>query len=229
MSLLRSLGVVALLLASVASAACASSADAEPSADPESDENDVRAATTTLSFALVGREFDERAEEWRDVPLDSLNPALQRAGLPAFDKWITLGRGHGAKFTALEAKLEAANKKLRRKIELPSNWDPSGYVGLCFNGIPAGVMKTVDELRGSMFSTDMGVQAYRYRNTKKVFHSTEGEWFKMHREEGGEDHEAELKVWERFETSAAAFLMMVDGGQQGDGTEFFPVLIKACK
>lgn len=223
-----SLPVLALMLASVTSAACASSAaDAPAAADPESDENDVRAASTTLSIALVGREYDERAHEWKHVSLASLNPALERAGLEKFDKSITLGRADAKKFEAIEARLEAANTKLGRKIEFRSEWDPNDYVGICYTGLVSGVKKTIDALTGSAFPTYMGTQAYRYKNTKKIHGYTEAEWFQMHRE--GEDHEAELKIWERFDTAGDTFLFMADGGQQGDGTEFFPVTITKCQ
>jgi hypothetical protein len=230
MSFVRSLGVVALMLASVGSAACSADTSDDPVAtpDPDSDENDIRAAATTLSIALVGREYDEPAGEWRKVQLASLNPALERAGLEKFDKAITLTRTDGkAKFDALLARLEAANTKLHRKIELQTTWDPNDYVGICYTGIVSGVMKTVEAQRGSAFPEYMGVQAYRFKNTKKIHSYSETEWFEMHAE--GEDHSAELKVWKEFDTSGDKFLMMADGGQQGDGTEFFPVVITKCQ
>jgi hypothetical protein len=230
MSFVRTLGLVAVMVASVGSAACASntSTDDAAASDPDSDENDVRAASTTLSIALVGREYDERAGEWHHVQLASLNPALERAGLEKFDKSITLARADGkAKFDALLARLEAANTKLNRKIELQSSWDPNDYVGICYTGVVSGVMKTIESQRGSAFPEYMGVQGYRFRNTKKIHGYSESEWFQMHRE--GEDHEAELATWERFDTASDKFLMMADGGQQGDGTEFFAVTITKCQ
>jgi hypothetical protein len=88
-------------------------------------------------------------------------------------------------------------------------------------------MKSIEALRGTAFPEYMGVQAYRFRNTKKIHSYSETEWFEMHRE--GEDHEAELKAWQTFDTSADKFLFMADGGQQGDGTEFFAVTITKCQ
>jgi len=230
MSFVRSLGLVALMFTAVGSAACASptSDPSNAASDPDSDENDVRAASTTLSIALVGREYNEAAGEWKHVQLASLNPALEAAGLEKFDKSITLARADGnAKFEALLARLEVANTKLNRKIELQSTWDPNDYVGICYTGIVSGVMKTIESVRGSAFPEYMGVQAYRFRKTAKIHSYSEAEWFEMHRE--GEDHEAELKSWSTFDTSSDKFLFMADGGQQGDGTEFFAVTITKCQ
>jgi hypothetical protein len=222
---LASIGLAVSLSLSLASVGCASE-----TADPNSEDSEV-AQRTTLTFFLEGKEYDEKAEEWKAVPLDSLNPALEAAGLQGFHKAITVGAQDGAKFQAILDRLEEANKKLHRKIEFDNTWDPSDYKGLCYNGTAAGVMKTVDGLRGSAFSEYMGVQGYRYGTRKKVFFwlepATEAEWLRYQREEN--DHGDTIKAWEKFDTRSDAFLMMTDGGQQGDSTELFAVLIPRCR
>ena len=52
----------------------------------------------------------------------------------------------------------------------------------------------------------------------------DAEWLDNQREENPET----VAVWENFNTSSTDYLMMTDGGQQGDGTEFFAVRIKRC-
>ena len=193
--------------------------------DVESEDSEI-ARRTTLTFFLVGREYNEAAGEWKKVPLDSLNADLEAAGLEKFHKAITVGAQDGAKFQAILDRIETLNEKLHRDIELEATWDPSEYEGLCYNGTAAGVMKTVDGLRGSAFSEYMGVQAERYGTRKKVHVETEAEWLRMQREDN--DHGDTVKAWENFDTRSNAFLMMTDGGQQGDGTELFAVLIPRC-
>jgi hypothetical protein len=81
-----------------------------------------------------------------------------------------------------------------------------------------------------MFSIYMGVQGERFGTTKRFYFSgpggdTEAEWIAAQNEQGNEDT---MKVWTSYATSSTAYLMMTDGGQQGDGTEFFATLIKKC-
>jgi hypothetical protein len=202
-------------------------ADAEtPGGDVDSEDSEI-ARKTTLTFFLVGREWNSTTHEWKQVPLDSLTADLERVGLAPFHKAITVGAQEGAKFKAILDRVEEANQKLHREIELEATWDPSEYKGLCYNGTAAGVMKTVDGLRGSAFSEYMGVQAERYGTRKKVHNSTEEEWLRMQREDN--DQADTIKAWENFDTRSDAFLMMTDGGQQGDGTELFAVLIPKCR
>lgn len=223
----RAVALVSCFVAVQGAVGCA--ADAQGDADPESEESEI-ARRTTLTFFLVGQEYDDRAEEWKAVPLDSLNPALESAGLPGFKKAITIGATDGTKFQAVLDRLEEANEKLGRKIEFDHTWDPSGYEGLCYNGTAAGVMRAVEGLRGTAFSEYMGVQAMRYGTKKKVWSfgdKSEADWLRFQREEN--DHADTMKVWENFDARSDAFLMMTDGGQQGDGTELFAVLIPKCR
>lgn len=222
MTSLRTIAVVALTVLTLPAIGC--SAETQESS-PESAEDDVRARATTLTFPLVGRERD--GFEWKKVPLESLNAKLAAAGLPPFEKSITIGRNDKAKFEAVVESLDAANAKLGRDIEFRADWDPSDYVGLCYNGTAAGVMKTVEANRGSAFPEYMGVQAERYGSRKKVHYNdgNESEWLDMYRE----DHADEVKVWETFDKGSDAFLFIADGGQQGDGSEFFPVLVPKCQ
>jgi hypothetical protein len=214
----------ALCLSASTIVGCA--ADDAAGGDVESEDSEI-ARRTTLTFFLVGREWNGATREWREVPLDSLTADLERVGLQPFHKAITVGAQEGAKFQAILDRVEQANQKLHREIELQASWDPSEYKGLCYNGTAAGVMKAVDGLRGSAFSEYMGVQAERYGTRKKVHNSTEEEWLRMQREEN--DHGDTIKAWENFDTRSDAFLMMTDGGQQGDGTELFAVLIPKCR
>jgi hypothetical protein len=219
----RSLVLLAVTLTALGLAGCSASAE-DGAPDLGSEEDDVRARTTTLTFPLIGRERIS-AGNYAKVPLESLNAQLSAAGLGTFEKSITIGRNDKAKFEAVVAKLDAANAKLGREIEFRSDWDPSDYVGLCYNGTAAGVMKTVEANRGSAFPTYMGVQAERYGSRKKTHYGDEGEWLDGYREDNAES----VKVWEDFDTRSDAFLFIADGGQQGDGTEFFPVLVPKCR
>ncbi len=223
---LSSLAFASVCLLALGTSGCA--ANEEPSVDGEDSEMTRK---TTLTFFLVGQEYDEKAEDHKQVWLDSLNPQLEAAGMKGFPKAITIGAGDGAKFEEILTRLEAANEKLKREIDFDFTWDPSEYQGLCYNGTAAGVMKTVDGLRGSAFAEDMGVQAYRYGTQKKVFSfledPSEKEWLRYQREDN--DHGDTIKAWENFDTRSDAFLMMTDGGPQGDSTELFAVKIPRCR
>jgi hypothetical protein len=216
---------------SVFAAGCAADSADAPSGDIESEESEI-ARKTTLTFFLVGQEWDERASEWKKVPLDSLNADLERAGLKKFNKAITVGAQEGAKFKDILDRIEEANEKLTRKIEFDHTWDPSEYEGLCYNGTAAGVSKVIEGLRGSAFSEYMGVQAERWGSRKKIHYGADGDdteagWLRYHREEN--DHGDTVKAWESFDTRSTAYLMFTDGGQQGDGTELFATTIDRCR
>ncbi len=219
--------ITALLALCLAATTVGCAADEASSGDDLESEDSEIARRTTLTFFLVGREWSSTTREWKEVPLDSLNDELEAAGLQKFHKAITVGQQDGAKFQAILDRVAELNEKLGRDIELEAHWDPSEYKGLCYNGTAAGVMKTVDGLRGSAFSDYMGVQAYRYGSRKKVFYGTESEWLTMQTEEN--DQADTIQAWENFDTRSNAFLMMTDGGQQGDGTELFAVLIPRCR
>jgi hypothetical protein len=189
-----------------------------------SEEDDVAARATTLTFKLVGREWDDDANEWRSVQLSSLNGELRGAGLPPFAEAITVGRADKPAFEELLARVETANAKLHRAIEFRQTWDPSRYVGLCHTGIVTGVRKTVEALRGAAFAETMGMRAYRYKNTKKTTYADD-EFWEFHRSENAHV----METWENFDTASDAFLMLTDGGEQGDGTELFAVSIPKCR
>jgi hypothetical protein len=185
-------------------------------------------SSTTLTIELVGREWHDGPDVWSDVKLDSLNSELAADGI-SFPTKLTLGPRDGAKFLKVQADIAKANQKLGREIELDHTWDPSEYAGLCYSGDVRGVARTVEGLRESMFSIYMGIQGERFGTTKRFFYSgaggeTEAEWIAAQNEENAET----MAVWTSYSTSSSAYLMMTDGGQQGDGTEFFAVLIKKC-
>jgi hypothetical protein len=223
----RALALLLMCFAAAGSAGCSAETEDPAAADDVDSEESEVARKTTLTFFLVGKEYSEKTKEWKKVSLDSLNADLEKKGLPTFHKAITVGRADGKKFQAILDQLAEANKQLKREIELEETWDPSEYKGLCFNGSSSGVMKTVEGLRGSAFSEYMGVQAYRYGSRKKVWNSTEEEWLRMQKEDNG--HADTVKAWEKFDGKSGDFLMMTDGGQQGDGTELFAVTIPKCK
>jgi hypothetical protein len=200
------------------------SAGASNDAEPASEEDDLRAAATTLTFPLVAHEYKGNGD-WVTLSLDELNPKLQAAGLEPFEKSITVGRDGAAKFEALAARVDAANAKLGREIEFRQDWDPSKYIGLCHTGLVTGVRKTIEALRGSAFPEYMGMPAYRYKNTKKIFNGSESELLDMHRDENSD----QVRAWEQFDTASDTFFMFADGGQQGDGTELFAVSIPKCR
>lgn len=186
-------------------------------------------SSTTLTIELVAREWHDGPDVWGTVKLDSLNPELAADGI-SFPKKLTMGPRDGAKFLKLQADIAKANQKLGREIELDYTWDPSEYVGLCYTGDIRGVARTVEGLRESMFSIYMGIQGERWGTTKRFHYSgaggeTEAEWITAQKEQDNGDA---MAVWTGFNTSSSAYLMMTDGGQQGDGTEFFAVLIKKC-
>jgi hypothetical protein len=177
----------------------------------------------TLRIDLVAQEWVDGPDMWFTVKLDSLNSELAGDGI-SFGKQLVLGPRDGRKFLQVAADIKVANQKLHREIELEHTWDPSEYVNLCYSGDIKDIQKTVEGLRESMFSIYMGVQAERWGTTKKVHMGNEREWLDGQREENPQS----VAAWERFDTSSSAYLMMTDGGQQGDGTEFFAVLIKRC-
>src|SRR5688572_17149025 len=86
----------ALCLSASTMVGCA--ADDEASGgDVESEDSEI-ARRTTLTFFLVGREWNSATSEWKQVPLDSLTADLERVGLQPFHKAITVGAQEGAKF-----------------------------------------------------------------------------------------------------------------------------------
>jgi hypothetical protein len=226
MTVLRTFG---LLLTLGLFACSASSSENNNAGNAESEEDDIRAASTTLTFPLIGHEYNETTSQWKTVPLESLNTKLQAAGLEPFEKSITVGRSPAdkAKFEALAKRVETANEKLHREIEFVQDWNASKYVGLCHTGLTSGVRKTVEALMGSAFSIYQGMPGYRYGKTKKFLYGadTESDFWTQHREENSDV----VKIWDTFDTNSDAFLMLSDGGQQGDGTELFATLIPKCK
>src|SRR5688500_5009239 len=99
MTLVRTLGLVVVTIASLGLGGCSSGAAEN---DVGGEEEDVRARTTTLTFPLVGRERIS-AGNYAKVPLESLNADLAAAGLGTFEKSITIGRNDKAKFEAVVA------------------------------------------------------------------------------------------------------------------------------
>ncbi|MFN0246912.1 MAG: hypothetical protein ACKV2T_08380 [Kofleriaceae bacterium] len=180
------------------------------------------ASTTTLRIDLVGFDYGDD----RGVKLESLNARLASEGI-SFPKQLVLGQHDGAKFLEVMANLEKANAKLGTTLEVEQTWDPSRYVGLCYSGDVATIGQTIDDLRYSLFSIYMGIQGERIGTRKKVFVGNEREWLRMQLEDNGS--EAQVAIWKNYDTSSKTYLMMTDGGQQGDGTEFFAVQIPKCQ
>jgi hypothetical protein len=185
-------------------------------------------SATTLTIDLVAQEWHDGPDVWGTVKLADLNAEMAQYGV-SFPNKLTMGPRDGAKFLKVMRDIEVANDKLHREIEIDRTWDPSEYVGLCYTGDVRGVPRVVDGLRESMFSIYMGIQGERWGTTKRFHYSgaggeTEAEWIAAQQEENADV----MKVWTSFETSSKDFLMMTDGGQQGDGTEFFAVTIKKC-
>jgi hypothetical protein len=187
------------------------------------------ATKATLTVELVANEWTSGNGD-RAVKLSSLNPELVARGLAPFPEKITLGGRDDRQFNNLLAEIEVINEKLGRNLELQRGWDPSEYVGLCYSGPLNEVGPVVENLQGSLIGLYTGIQAWRWSTTKKLFgfaaESGESEWLRSQREdnENGDDADA----WEHFDTASKDFLMMADGGQEGDGTELFAVTIPAC-
>jgi len=176
--------------------------------------------STTLTIELVDG----------DLKLADLNSQLSSAGI-SFPKTLTMGPRDGAKFLKVMRDIEVANEKLHRHIDMDHTWDPSEYVGLCYTGDIRGVPRVVEGLRESLFSIYMGIQGERWGTSKRFYYNAAGEgtteaaWITDQNVENADT----MKVWTSFDTSSTNFLMMTDGGQEGDGTEFFAVTIKKCR
>lgn len=182
--------------------------------------------TTTLTFNMVAH-----ADWGSDDALDltTLNDQLAQYNI-SFPKSLTLGAREGARFNKVLADVEVANEKLGRHIDFDLKWNPGEYNGLCYTGDVAGVPDLVEGLRESVFSLYMGIQGQRWGTHKDFFYSavegdTEAEWIAGQNDQGNEDA---MSVWTSYDTSSSSFLMMVDGGEEGDGTEFFAVTIPPC-
>jgi len=160
------------------------------------------------------------------VALESLNEELASEGIK-FDAQLTLGARDGIKFLRVLKDLEKANEKLGRELDFDFTWDPSQYTGLCYEGEVSQIPAAVDGLSYSLFSIYMGIQAERWGTHKEVFVGDEEEWIRSQRDDNEQGDV--IAVWEAFDTASSDFLMMTDGGQQGDGTEFFAVTIKRCE
>lgn len=183
--------------------------------------------TTKLRIDLAAR------DGWNGpmVSLASLNEQLASAGLK-FDAQLTLGARDGLKLLRVLRDVEKANEQLGRELDLDFTWDPSEYAGLCYEGDVAQIPAAVNGLSYSLFSIYMGIQAQRWGTHKEWFYSGAGgdnerEWIAAQRDDN--DQADVIAVWEAFDTTSRDFLMMTDGGQQGDGTEFFAVTIKPCE
>jgi len=190
------------------------------------------ASTTTISVDLVANEWTSGGGD-RAVKLSSLNAEIAAQGFEPFPDKLTLGGRDDRQFLALMWRIEQINEKMNRNLELQRSWDPSEYTNLCYAGSLTKVSSTVESLSGSLFHEYMGIQAWRWKDTSKIFvldwfdEQTEAEWLRVAREDNGNEDDAD--TWEGFDTSSDDFLMMTDGGQQGDGTELFSVRIKPCE
>ncbi|MDX2091322.1 MAG: hypothetical protein SFX73_25915 [Kofleriaceae bacterium] len=184
---------------------------------------------TKLRLDLVAREWNDAAERWETVKLESLNADLANDGI-TFDAQLTLGARDGIKFLRVLKNVEKASEKLGREIDFDFTWDPSDYTNLCYSGEVKRIPDAVEGLRSSLFSDYMGIQGERWGTTKKFHYSgaggeTESEWIAAQEEQDNGDT---MAAWTSFDTASKDFLMMTDGGQQGDGTELFAVTIKPC-
>lgn len=187
----------------------------------------AEAASASLTFQLVAHEYLGRGE-WVTLPLSSLDEDAARLGLAPFADAITVGDAEDDKqaFLDVVARVEAVRDATGRDIEFVQDWNPSLYTGLCHDGPVAGVRAIVEGLRGVAFSRYMGLAAYRYEGTAEFLYGMDAdEFFEIHVDAGNEDV---VDAWKTFDTSSGAFLMLTDGGQQGDGTELFATQIPKC-
>ncbi len=186
-----------------------------------------RNSAPSLSISLIGEDSGE------PIKLSDLNAKLAAKGLPPFEATITVGANDSAKFQKILDQVEAANEALDKSIELQRSWDPNDYTGLCFRGDRAKALVTIESLSATdtLFSAYMGIQAERFGDVKRVVsraYSTEQEMISSY-EEAGEDGALEaIEVWKNYKTTGPDYLILTDGGQQGDGTELFAVRIPPC-
>jgi hypothetical protein len=184
--------------------------------------------TAKLTIEIFGTDW---ASGGHIVDVAAINVALANEGLPPLPATLTLGARDDRAFMALEATLAELNARAERAIEIAQHWDPSEYRGLCYQGPIDEVERVIEGLYGSLFSNHMGIQGVRHGATKRLYvmdhwDLSEAEWMEMMRDAG---NDADIDDWHDFDTASDDFLIMTDGGPDGDGTELFAVTIPPCR
>lgn len=186
-------------------------------------------AADSLVVTLTARQYSE-VNGWKVIKLPSLNAKLKKAGLAEFPATVTLTKKDGDVWMKYVDLLETANEKLKAKYEILPDDNLIYGSAICYNGATAGVLKTIEGLRGSMIHEDMGI--YGYRMGKKVKITFPGNDFldvPEMREMLTNDNPYEVRTWDNYDTSSDDVLLATNYGQQGDGTEMNVTVIKRCK
>lgn len=221
--------LVFLALSAVAAAvpACGGTAGSAPldaTADegPEvgEDVSDLKSAKVTLRIPLL----DEKGKL-----LSAHNAALSAAGLGTFPDVVeiegganaALAKGATKKWDEASALVDKAYEKLHLSIEMQSYGEPFSYqtkdpkTTICYRGNPMLVVSLVSNLADAVFSDQLGVHGWRYRQTKQLDENLTA------------DDEATFPtIWKQWRGKGSAVLVVTHSSD--DGSEMNVGIIAKC-
>jgi hypothetical protein len=221
------LAATVLLLLSAAVPACGgTSSNAPPDAsadegpDTAEDVSDLTAAKVTLRIPLL----DEDGKL-----LSKHNAALGAAGLGTFPDVVEIeGGSHAAlaknatkKWEEASALVDKAYEKLHLEIAMRAYGEPYSYqtkdpkTTLCYRGNPMLVVDLVNNLADKVFSDQLGVHGWRYRQTKKLDENLTAE-----------DEATFPTIWKTWRGKGAAVLVVTHSSD--DGSEMNVGIISKC-
>jgi hypothetical protein len=173
------------------------------------DESELRSAKVTLRVPLL--DYDGK-------PLSKHNAALAAAGLGTFPESVEIeGGATGAhyanatkKWDAASALIDKANEQLNLEIEMRQLGEPYEYktsnpaTSICYKGNPKLVVNLISSLTDNVFSDQLSIHGWRYRQTKVT-------------DLAPEDEASFPSIWKNWRGQGAAILMITassDGGEE---------------
>jgi hypothetical protein len=178
--------------------------------DVAEDQSDLTSARVTLRLPLL---------DYEGKPLSKHNPALTAAGLDTFPDTVEIeGRGTNGralanadkKWNDAEKLVDKANEQLNLNIEMTLLAEPYNYktsnpaTSICYKGNPKLVVNLITSLTDNVFSDQLSIHGWRYRQMKVT--------------ELSEDDESFMPtVWRTWRGRGAAILFVTassDGGEE---------------
>lgn len=179
--------------------------------------------TTQIEFPLTVTELI--AHKVVAVPMSSLNLDLSAHQMEKFPERAVFGKKDRALAKAIQERLDNVGKTLQRKLYLYSYGTLGYYLHhvpqpFCYRGKASEVLTVIRALMGVVFNENEGFLGVRYGKTKK---------FLTHEQDFGQRSDQEAAVWDNYDTTSNAVLLMSDLGPEGDGTELYSLLIPSCQ
>jgi hypothetical protein len=217
LALLALIAVSAAVIPACGGTAASAPADATADEGPETaeDVSDLKSAKVTLRIPLL----DDKGKL-----LSAHNAALTAAGLGTFPDVVEIEGGTNAalaknatkKWDEASALVDKAYEKLHLSIEMQSYGEPYSYqtkdpkTTICYRGNPMLVVSLVNNLADAVFSDQLGVHGWRYRQTKQLDENLTPE-----------DEATFPTIWKQWRGKGAAVLVVThssdDGGEMNVG------------